>query len=261
MSEMTSTTIEALAKALSAAQAELTNPKKTHTAHVVSARTGGKFAYHYADLAEIIEHVRPVLAKHKLAFTQLVQASAAETWLETRLIHESGQWIGAEYPLPKLADSQAMGSAITYARRYSLCAILGIAAEDDEDGGQATEAQAAADDAKRTEATAKLEALKKAASEGRVRSAHDGRQLAPGEDPRPVESQTAVADLLAGIDSRLAEAMRKSGISPEQLKAFYVTKGHMPESVEPTALPADYVGVLTKPENWKKAVAAIKEAK
>ncbi len=109
--------IEKLAVALAAAQAEMTNPKKTHTAHVTSQRTGGKFEYHYADLAEIIEHVRPVLAKHKLAFVQLVRPNGDICTLLTKLIHESGQSISSEYPIPRLADAQAMGSLITYARR------------------------------------------------------------------------------------------------------------------------------------------------
>src|SRR5262245_20522670 len=59
--------------------------------------------------------------------------------LETRLVHSSGEWVGCIYPVCKLADHQDMGSALTYARRYSYCAIAGIAAEEDDDGNSAAE--------------------------------------------------------------------------------------------------------------------------
>ena len=94
--------------------------------------------------------------------------------------------MSATYGLPTVADSQAMGSAITYARRYSLCAILGIAAEDDEDGEAATAAELAEQDAKRKEAEKRLDALK---GKGTVRSAYDGKVLAPGEPTLPAERQ------------------------------------------------------------------------
>ena len=122
--------IEKLSAALVAAQGEMTNPPKTKTVYA------GQKKYSFAPLPEIIDAVRPVLKKHGLAVVQLVR----ERILETRLMHTSGQWIGAAYSLPGIADSQAMGSAISYARRYCLCAMLGIAGEDDEDGEAATAA-------------------------------------------------------------------------------------------------------------------------
>ena len=66
---------------------------------------------------------------------------------------------------------------------------------------------------------------------------------------------------LAGIAGPLAELMRRDGITAEALKAYYVGKGHLPDTVEPAALPPDYVAGLIKPENWKKAVTAIKGGK
>ncbi|MEI6148113.1 MAG: ERF family protein [bacterium] len=95
--------IEKVAGALVAAQGEMTNPPKTKTVYA------GQKKYSFAPLPEIIDAVRPVLTKHGLAVVQLVR----ERMLETRLIHSSGQWIGAAYALPNLADSQDMGSAIT----------------------------------------------------------------------------------------------------------------------------------------------------
>lgn len=93
----------------------------------------------YATLNSVMESCRDALLSQGILFTQLpcpapVELGAGHIGLETRLIHaESGQWISsmAVIPLPK-NDPQGMGSAITYARRYSLCAMLGIVTEDDD---------------------------------------------------------------------------------------------------------------------------------
>lgn len=96
----------------------------------------------YATLNSVMESCRSKLLSHGIWLTQLpcpapVELGAGHIGLETRLIHaESGQWISslAVIPLPK-NDPQGMGSAITYARRYSLCAMLGIVTEDDDGEG------------------------------------------------------------------------------------------------------------------------------
>ena len=96
----------------------------------------------YATLNSVMESCRDALLSQGILFTQLpcpapVELGAGHIGLETRLIHaESGQWISsmAVIPLPK-NDPQGMGSAITYARRYSLCAMLGIVTEDDDGEG------------------------------------------------------------------------------------------------------------------------------
>ena len=101
----------------------------------------------YATLNSVMESCRSLLSSQGIWLTQLpcpapVELGTGHIGLETRLIHaESGQWISstAIIPLPK-NDPQGMGSAITYARRYSLCAILGIETEDD-DGNAASISQ------------------------------------------------------------------------------------------------------------------------
>lgn len=122
--------IDKIAAALAKAQGELTNPKKTKTANL------GKYKYAYADLGEIMDAVRPTLAKHGLAIVQTLSPGV----LLTMLVHESGQAFRSTYALPEKATAQEMGSAITYGRRYSVSAILGIAAEDDDDGAKAQDA-------------------------------------------------------------------------------------------------------------------------
>jgi hypothetical protein len=96
------------------------------------------FKSKYADLASIIESLRKPLTDNGLAFTQtLGRDILPEFSLVTTLLHTSGQWLRSEYPLPVNATPQQMGSALTYARRYSLSAITGTAADEDDDGDKA----------------------------------------------------------------------------------------------------------------------------
>jgi len=246
--------IDKLAMALAKAQSEMTNPKKTHTA------TGKSFSYHYADLAEIIDTVRPVLSKHGIAYVQVVRSNGKNI-LETRLIHESGQFLDSTYPLPEtLMDAQAMGSAITYARRYSLCAILGIAAEDDEDGLAATEAAHTAEEEKKRLSAARFEEMKK---RGNIASAYDGKVLKPGEHTLPEKripppaapaSAGASPQIPADLNPALAARMSQDSVTLEQLKAFGVARGHFPASMDMTVLRPELVAAYLKPENWAKVL-------
>ena len=114
-----------LAKSLIKAQAELKGAKRTQINPFYKSR--------YADLAEIWEAFREPLTRNGLAVCQTIDTEGEKTYLETILIHESGEWISGRLPLllTKL-DPQGQGSAITYARRYSLAAIIGVAIEDDD---------------------------------------------------------------------------------------------------------------------------------
>lgn len=244
-----------IAAALAKAQAEMTNPPKTKSGQC----RGGR--YMYADLAEVLDHIRGPLSKNGLAVVQIVSPGT----LTTRLLHASGQFIDSVYALPNTQlDAQAMGSAITYARRYSVCALVGIAAEDDEDGAKATEAEQAAASAeesqKKEDARRRIEEMK---AKGKLTSAYTGEVLKPGEEAQP---QPKPADELAplpapqpdGIDANLKAAMGKDGITPDQLKTFAVKVGHLPApGLAPANFPADYVEKLLK--NWAKVVAHIKK--
>lgn len=140
--ERRSESIAALAKALSAAQGEMQFAAKD-TANLF-------FKSKYADLASVIEAAKPHLAKHGLSVSQSpdfrcfpsVDGSSVWLWvLESTLLHESGEWISSIYPLtPIKSDPQGFGSCLTYARRYSFMALVGIAAaSDDDDGNKASE--------------------------------------------------------------------------------------------------------------------------
>lgn len=125
--------IAELAKALSAVQAEIRNPYNT--------ANNPYFKSKYAPLPDILNLVRPILAKHGLSVTQEdVTDENGGVGVATTLLHNSGQYIEyAPFFLhPKNLDPQTAGGAITYARRYALNAVLGISGEEDDDGNGAS---------------------------------------------------------------------------------------------------------------------------
>ena len=126
--------LDALATALAAFQSTFKNPPKN--------KTNPFFNSTYVDLADALDVVRKGLSEHGLSFIQLTSAGEDRVILHTRLLHVTGQWIEGTYPVTKLAKAQEMGSALTYARRYALFALVGIAGEDDDDGNVATHGDA-----------------------------------------------------------------------------------------------------------------------
>lgn len=117
--------INELATALSKAQGELENASKSSN--------NPHFRSKYADLAEILNTIRPVFSSHGLAVTQCPSFEGGVASVETVLMHSSGQWISSVISAPcSKQDAQGVGSAITYCRRYALAAVAGIAQEDDD---------------------------------------------------------------------------------------------------------------------------------
>lgn len=135
----TSAPIDQLAAALVVALGELTDVPKGRTARV-QMKSGGEYRYTYADLGDALEMVRPVLARHGLGVVQPVATGPKGVEVTTVIVHSSGQTMTFG-PLSMSAGDtspQATGSAITYARRYSLLAALGLATEEDDDGQAAS---------------------------------------------------------------------------------------------------------------------------
>lgn len=127
-SENTADLSAALAKAQAAMQAAKFDKTNPH------------FKNKYASLAAVIDAIRKPLADNGLCYTQATEIREGGFLLVTTLRHASGQWVASEYPLPTAAKPQELGSALTYARRYSLSAIACIAADEDDDaeGARAT---------------------------------------------------------------------------------------------------------------------------
>src|SRR6516225_4100946 len=134
-----SESIAALASALAKAQAELINPEKSLTATIRSGRPGeGERSFRYAPLASGLDIVRKTLGQHEIATLQTtaIDKDAGVVNLTTMLAHASGEWIASDWPVCPVAETanpQRMGAALTYARRYALFTLVGIAGEDDLD--------------------------------------------------------------------------------------------------------------------------------
>jgi len=134
-----SESIANIAAALCKFQAECPAPKKT--------AENPHFKSKYSPLEEIISTIKPHLSKNGLSFFQSTTTEGDNICVTTLVLHSSGEYIESEplkLPMGKIT-AQGAGSAVTYARRYSLCAALGIAAEEDDDGNAATEQPKASD--------------------------------------------------------------------------------------------------------------------
>src|ERR1700757_2886354 len=134
-----SESIASLAAALAKAQMELTNPEKSLTGTLPgngSDEPGRTFRY--ASLASGLDIVRKVLGQHEIATLQttMIDQDIQTVSLTTVLAHASGEWIASDWPvctLSEMAAPRRMGAALTYARRYALFTLVGIAGEDDLD--------------------------------------------------------------------------------------------------------------------------------
>ena len=134
-----SETVAALASALAKAQAELINPEKSLTATIRTGRAGEfERSFRYAPLSSGLDIVRKTLGLHEIATLQTttIDQTAGMVHLTTTLAHASGEWIASDWPVCPIAETanpQRMGAALTYARRYALFTLVGIAGEDDLD--------------------------------------------------------------------------------------------------------------------------------
>jgi ERF superfamily len=137
--QRSSESIGAIAGALAKAQSELTNPEKALVATIRSPfpREGDR-TFRYASLSSGLEIVRKALGKHEIAIVQTtgIDRDAGLVRLTTLLAHSSGEWVSSDWPVCAIGDIAAphkMGAALTYARRYALFTLAGIAGEDDFD--------------------------------------------------------------------------------------------------------------------------------
>src|SRR5437868_7338320 len=132
-----SDSIATIAAALAKAQAEMTNPEKSLVATIRSLfpREADR-TFRYAPLSSGLDIVRKSLGRHEIATIQTtaIDKEAGLLRLTTVLAHASGEWISSEWPVCQITDiasAQRMGAALTYARRYALFTLVGIAGEDD----------------------------------------------------------------------------------------------------------------------------------
>jgi hypothetical protein len=131
--------IGALAAALAKAQAEIANPEKSLTATIASPfpREGSR-TFRYAPLSSGLDLVRKCLGQHEIATVQTtaIDPDSGLIRLTTTLVHASGEWVSSDWPICPVSETAAphrLGAALTYARRYALFTLVGIAGEDDLD--------------------------------------------------------------------------------------------------------------------------------
>src|SRR5271165_2920912 len=157
--QQSSETIGAIAAALAKAQAELTNPEKSLIATIrASNPRENDQTFRYAALSSGLDIVRKALGGHEIATVQTtaIDGEAGLIRLTTTLAHSSGEWLSSEWPVCPIAETAAprrMGAALTYARRYALFTLVGIAGEDDLDAPDLAEGEKA-DAAKKASAAA-----------------------------------------------------------------------------------------------------------
>jgi len=143
--QRSSPSIAALATALAKAQIELANPEKTLVGTIESrSEEGGARHFRYAPLSSALEIVRKTLGQHEIATVQTtaIDQAAGIVNLTTVLAHSSGEWIASDWPVCPITETETphrMGAALTYARRYALFTLVGIAGEDDVDAPDLTE--------------------------------------------------------------------------------------------------------------------------
>jgi hypothetical protein len=133
-----SESIAAIATALAKAQTELSNPEKAMVGTVYNNRSDSPQSFRYASLSSGLDIVRKTLGGQQIAIAQTtdIDRTSGTVNLTTILLHTSGEWISSDWPVCQLSETSAprrMGAALTYARRYALFTMVGIAGEDDLD--------------------------------------------------------------------------------------------------------------------------------
>lgn len=171
-----------LAEALVRLQADLPEIKRTEKADVQTAK--GSFSYTYANLANLTAQILPRLSALGLSWSCRPTLADGKFVLEYELLHVSGQSRTGQMPLAG-STPQAQGSAITYARRYCLCAVTGVAPEEDDDAAAAeAEAQANRGTAQRRQSSG---AQRRTAQEGTGRTAQRQQRTTGDRPPLPDE--------------------------------------------------------------------------
>jgi ERF superfamily len=150
--------VAAIATALAKAQTELSNPEKAMVGTIYNNRSDSPQSFRYASLSSGLDIVRKTLGGQQIAIAQTTDIDRANGMvnLTTILLHTSGEWISSDWPVCRLSETSAprrMGAALTYARRYALFTMVGIAGEDDLDAPDLTDDQPAGHEAAKDLAT------------------------------------------------------------------------------------------------------------
>lgn len=183
-----------LFSALAKAQAKFDEINRNKTAKVRGTNrkdgTAVEYSYRYADLGATLAAILPALNSEGIALIQPVRVTSKGVVVTTILMHgESEQWVSEEYEIPAYSSPQDQGSAITYARRYSVWCLAGVAPEDDDDGKGAQDARPLSEPAER-----------------RVGGSKKGAPELPAEETLTKDEQKAVREALLAAARKMAGA-------------------------------------------------------
>src|SRR5262245_14144942 len=200
-----SESVAALASALAKAQAELINPEKSLTAKIrIGQPGGGERSFRYAPLSSGLDIVRKTLGQHEIATVQTtaIDQTAGMVNLTTTLAHASGEWIASDWPVCPVAETanpQRMGAALTYARRYALFTLVGIAGEDDLDAPDLCDEPASPSGIDRSfrlkDGQSRLPTRTPGNGEGRRGGIKGGRAVTLGPEQSAVSREKLLAEL------------------------------------------------------------------
>jgi hypothetical protein len=211
--QRSSESIGTIAAALARAQLELTNPEKSLVGTIPGMTPKGDRAFRYAPLSSGLDLVRKTLGRQEIATVQTTAIDEAGGLLRltTVLAHSSGEWLSSEWPVcpvTETASPQRMGAALTYARRYALFTLVGIAGEDDLDAPEL----ASADPPANPDASSRLNGAPATLVSKPPNGARARTPAAIARAELPVEQSALARDLLLTELSGLA--------SPDELAAW-----------------------------------------
>jgi ERF superfamily len=272
--QRSSESIGAIAGALAKAQAEIANPEKSLTATIRSPfpREGDR-SFRYASLSAGLDLVRKSLGRHEIATVQTtsIDETAGLIRLTTTLAHSSGEWLSSDWPVCPVSETSAphrMGAALTYARRYALFTLVGIAGEDDLDAPDLDSPAVISKGGRRqTTASAGVTRVEKPhlpADKSAVRRDQLIEQLAGLGSMTEIDHWArqvlAIKNTLTATDAQLVESAFQTKLSalsdepiPDSLEA---TQHHTEANVAQPALETIHPAVLSEPITRRRTVAA-----
>ncbi len=230
-----SETITELAKALSKFQGAMKSVPKDST--------NPFFKNRYASLDAIWDTIRKPLADSGLAVIQAPYEQDGNIYIETTLLHMSGEWVQGDQPInAKATDPQSIGSAMTYARRYSLSAILGVSSDDDEDGNAAS-GKETPKATQQTQSTTKAPAGQPAgqAGQGEASAPHPGNAKAAdvifgADKPGPIPDPELYARIVKAAGMFVAQPEKIAGWIDKQSVGMCKFNWHDSDTKQHTAL-------------------------
>jgi ERF superfamily len=248
--QRSSESIGAIAAALAKAQAELVNPEKSLIGTIRTDNPdGAERVFRYAPLSGGLDIVREVLGQHEIATVQTtaMDQAAGMITLTTMLAHASGEWIASDWPVCAISDTvtpHRMGAALTYARRYALFTLVGIAGEDDLDAPDLVTPTDRSSNAERPKGANGNATGGPAHTHAKAHGSRNSRVTGP---PLAPEASASLRDQLvgqiAGLETgedaarwakrQLAEKNRLTGADAEQVEtAFQAKLANLPTGVE-----------------------------